>query len=157
MEGDLCARISQWEICLEWSCPQPNSMPSEIFFEWKMLSSSKWMKTLVTRVCMPEFFSYFVGGVLFFLRVVWCDVMLKIKSIAFYCHCLGLIYIILYSLLAWVDILIYVARSWLWKCLCRGISSEEKLHLRQKLLSHLREEDYKVVLMLMDVDQLVTL
>lgn len=30
--------------------------------------------------------------------------------------------------------------------LCRGISSEEKLYLRQKLLAHLREENYQVVL-----------
>ena len=30
------------------------------------------------------------------------------------------------------------------KYLCRGISNEEKVHLRQKLLMHLREENYKV-------------
>lgn len=30
--------------------------------------------------------------------------------------------------------------------LYRGISNEEKIHLRQKLLSHLREENYQVFL-----------
>lgn len=30
--------------------------------------------------------------------------------------------------------------------LCRGLSAQEKQHLRNKLLSHLREENYKVML-----------
>lgn len=33
----------------------------------------------------------------------------------------------------------------MWKLfVSRGISNEEKIHLRQKLLSHLREENYQV-------------
>ncbi|KAL8517224.1 hypothetical protein ACS0TY_015448 [Phlomoides rotata] len=41
-----------------------------------------------------------------------------------------------------------VSRYWRNRRDSTGISSEEKLHLRQKLLSHLREEDYKIALTL---------
>lgn len=34
---------------------------------------------------------------------------------------------------------------------CSGISGEEKTHLRQKLLSHLREENYQVNILILQI------
>lgn len=45
-----------------------------------------------------------------------------------------------------------LARTHLSNAFLRGISSDEKIYLRQKLLSHLREENDKVVYILLRIE-----